>query len=53
MQSQKDFRTAIDTVEPLIKDPLRKGHCMLSLSIGDTVWSPKKLTTIPYSFSIH
>ena len=34
-------RTAIDTVEPLIKDPPRKGHCMLDLSIRDTVWTPK------------
>ena len=31
------------TVEPLIKDPPRKGHCMLNLSIWGTVcvWSPK------------
>ena len=36
----KDFRTDIDTVEPLIKDPPRKGYCMLNLSIRDTVWSP-------------
>ena len=28
-------------VEPLIKDPPRKGHCMLDLSIRDTIWGPK------------
>ena len=30
-----------NTVEPLIEDPPRKGHCMFDLSIGDTVWGPK------------
>ena len=29
------------TGEPLIKDPPRKGHCMLDLSIKDTARGPK------------
>ena len=33
--------TLATTVEPLTKDPPRKGHCMLNLSIRDTVWGPK------------
>ena len=46
-----NFLRVLATVEPLIKDPPRKGNCMLNLSIRDTVkvfGVPK--TTIPYSF---
>ena len=38
----------IYTVEPLIKDPPRKGHCMLDFSTRDTDHGPKD--TIPHSF---
>ena len=38
------------TVEPLIKDPMRKGHCMLDLStLKGHCFEPQK-NTIPYTF---
>ena len=40
----------IATVEPLIKDPPRKGHCMLDLSIRDTVWGPKNYHSLYFLF---
>ena len=42
--------TIIITLEPLIKDPLRKGYCMLNLSTRDTVWSPKNYHFLLFLF---
>ena len=43
----KPVCTHMHTVEPPIMGPLRKGHCMLDLSIKDTAWGPKNYS--PYS----
>ena len=38
-----------NTVEPPIVDPPKQGHCIINLSIKDTVRGPKNY--MPYSFS--
>ena len=35
----------------IIKDPPREGHCMLDLSIGDTIWGPKNYHSLYFLFT--